>query len=1307
MVSEPASQVFWMFQSPSTVGLTLLPTQLGVNIDFSTGTLILNSVSEANSGIYTCTWRNPYGEISKTARLAVLGFPKHPEFDVTPSDVTVAETDETVMNCSGYGNPTPSIEWLRKNDKEGDEEVIIAFSRNSSFESGLISNENFISFPLSLINVSKTDFGIYTCRIRNGEGQINGSAYLEVIFAPFFIVQPQATTVREGESLTLVCTASGNPQPTISWVTPGNTTYAYSDTQSSDQNVIVLENGKLNIKFVTKDHSGVFTCIAQNTVGSASVSVTVSISGVPHFIKRPMSIGAIEGDQVKMACEVSASPQASIKWYYKYVADLSVQGTNIAKILASITTPSGQLSITNVTQVNGETSRYSLASDGSLLAITNVQESDAGFYVCHAQNVHGAAFAIAVIRVISFPQFQMTPQNSKVSLGDSVLLNCYSVGIPVPTQRWLFQERKLDVKPGIQELSNGSLLIESITEEYLGKYTCLATNQAGQRSVSAILSFSNKPAIIEAPLNATVKLTEGITLHCKGESPLPMQIFWYESSAAAEIGRLLISGNAEVISNGAQLNTAELLQHQVQLNSDGDLTIPCVDKSNVGWYLCQLKNAEGTVTADPVYVDVLYIPDGLDLTTSPNVLTQSQSVTLSCKAEGFPLPSISWITPSKIELNSSHTTMTGVSIQPSATDPNGALISLLQIQSVESADHGGKWMCKACNVEGCKLKTTDLNIQGIPAIIEVFSEDTGTEVAFTCSPSGAPSPDVVYGSGNNQSGVLNLIGHRIENNVMFVQKEYLRPSYSCNARNIHGISETIVLSPPPTVNISVAAPVEDGARLIFSVDRDIVSLAPSKFVVAWRKVESPEAEWSNTSLSLDTIVDNYMVVLKNILHNDTVLTCRDIDLDALSRQVRSGDDEQGLINNSTVFIDSTGSVYSYKIEIVLTALKANTLYEIRGSLFNALGSGSTSSATRMRTSSSAPAQVTKIKVEMDQLNITVTWVNPEPLNGQLRDVIIRVDIYNTSITPQNLLETKTLGAVNEPKVVFTVPDLGEYSLQITASNLKNSKVGEATTAKFSVEQKTPSFVPKIMQVLVMTSSSLQVKWTTNQHHDDITASDILAPVTGFRIHIRQLSGKLDSKSKGILDIDIFNKSVSHYTVDDLLEHEDYSFRVAATNSAGKGPFSKAIIARTLYEAFSKKAFDEEISDIGISWRLLAIILIVCFSVMIVLIGTILFSVQAKLSKCKSVDLTPPQSSRGRSIEEDWPEIAEKRSNEESLEKETTISRHSEEKAGKTENLHPQSRARRYKKVTRKEHAKETSTTGPSVDGYLNDSFVLY
>ncbi|GFO48636.1 hemicentin-1 [Plakobranchus ocellatus] len=1308
VMSEPSSQVSWTFQAASlSQPVPLSSTQLGVSINATSGTLTLDTLAEDNSGLYTCTWTNQYGQISSTARLLVRGLPESPIFVQKPSDTTVVEGDDAIMNCSCKGNPRPIIEWSRTFGEVGhNREDKVEDSEGDYVDFEIEIDENFISFPLRIRNISRDDFGMYTCKIANKEGEINASAYLEVMSAPVFDTQPQSMTVREGERLNLACTASGNPQPSISWTLPDNSSYVYQEGETGDQEISVLEDGQLIIRYVARDNHGIFICSASNMLGTATVSVTVAVSGAPHFVERPVSLGSIEGDQVKLTCAVSASPPATVVWYYKYLADLSIQSSNIAGVMASITSPSGDLSVTNVTQVDVQQSpRYSLASDGSSILISHVKESDAGLYICHASNVHGSAFAVAVLRVISSPTFQISPVSSKVSIGESVQLDCYSIGVPVPTQRWLFQKRYLEMKPGFQEFTNGSLFIESVTEEDLGTYTCLATNQAGQRSVSAMLSLSAKPTFVLVPLNTTVDLTSNATLLCQGNSMLPLQVTWHESNPAGELLRLLYSGFVEKNTSLSQLHTPSTIFHYLEFSSNGNLILKCVDKETVGWYVCQLKNDEGVITSAPAYVDVHYMPDSLELGIVPSTPKEFQNATLTCKANGLPLPTLSWIMPSKIEVDMDSSAIKDVFIQPSVIDSSGILISSLVIQNAQSEIHGGIWMCKACNVGGCRMKMTEIHIQGVPHITKVTSEDAENEFAIYCIPSGSPSATVMYFSEDNQTRVLNVDGHRVQDNVMYVQKDQMRPNYWCSAENLFGISSLVRVSSPGSASIVGATPTETGIHLIVSTQIDLVSLAPTEFVVQYRKENEP-SDWSMYSMPLEQTVDSYIPALNGVVFNESVLTCASSNADTLSRQVR----EIQASNNSSVSVTSTGSIFVYQIEVLLSNLDSNTVYNVEAMILNILGSGPPSLLTQVRTLSSAPSVVTNVQVHVEDLTVTVTWNNPDPLNGQSNDVKITVALYNASASPEILLEDVEISAADEPRVSFTVLHLGEYSLQISAANSRTGDVGETVVASFRVQQVPPSFVPEIEKILVMTSSSLEIHWSTKERNQDPnTETTIIAEVTGYRIKIERISGSLSSDSNRSFEIEIHNRSKSIYTAHDLLEHEEYSVRVAATNTAGRGAYSRPSTATTLYKAFSEKALDEEIPDIGIRWRLLAIILIVGFSVMIVFIGIILFSVQARLSKCKSVDLTPPQSSRGRNIEEEWMEIPEEIKQEEKKQNEEARTKRRLLRNNARRGQRQQNGGRQFDREEKIEEHKDLNYDASSVvlEGYPNDGFALY
>nr|XP_046150137.1 leucine-rich repeat neuronal protein 2 [Oncorhynchus gorbuscha] len=124
-------------------------------------------------------------------------------------------------------------------------------------------------------------------------------------------ILPHYMGVREGERLTLHCRALAEPQPTIYWVTPsgmrlGSSNHTHSTKLASSQtssyhspspsrasgNASVLTpsspsstayrllpEGTLEIVMVTAREAGLYTCVAENTLGADTHSVTVGVQG--------------------------------------------------------------------------------------------------------------------------------------------------------------------------------------------------------------------------------------------------------------------------------------------------------------------------------------------------------------------------------------------------------------------------------------------------------------------------------------------------------------------------------------------------------------------------------------------------------------------------------------------------------------------------------------------------------------------------------------------------------------------------------------------------------------------------------------------------------------------------------------------------------------------------------------------------------------------------------------------------------------------------------------------------------------------
>ena len=110
-------------------------------------------------------------------------------------------------------------------------------------------------------------------------------------------------------------------------------------------------NSVLQISQVRKEDSDGYTCSARNLLGKAEKNTMFVVVSLPRFTSKPPSkIVSMLRSTVRLNCSATGDPQPTISW--------RKQG--------------GQLPVGRSQQINGA------------LVITNLQESDAGNYICNA-----------------------------------------------------------------------------------------------------------------------------------------------------------------------------------------------------------------------------------------------------------------------------------------------------------------------------------------------------------------------------------------------------------------------------------------------------------------------------------------------------------------------------------------------------------------------------------------------------------------------------------------------------------------------------------------------------------------------------------------------------------------------------------------------------------------------------------------------------------------------------------------------------------------------------------------------------------
>ena len=92
----------------------------------------------------------------------------------------------------------------------------------------------------------------------------------ESISSPAVVVSPVTLTVNEGGTASFQCSASGNPQPAVTWRKLNSQSQI---TQSA------VSRGKLELKKVTGSDSGVYQCSATNILGNSQEVVRLAVNG--------------------------------------------------------------------------------------------------------------------------------------------------------------------------------------------------------------------------------------------------------------------------------------------------------------------------------------------------------------------------------------------------------------------------------------------------------------------------------------------------------------------------------------------------------------------------------------------------------------------------------------------------------------------------------------------------------------------------------------------------------------------------------------------------------------------------------------------------------------------------------------------------------------------------------------------------------------------------------------------------------------------------------------------------------------------
>ncbi|XP_017689133.1 receptor-type tyrosine-protein phosphatase S isoform X13 [Neopelma chrysocephalum] len=394
--------------------------------------------------------------------------------------------------CQATGDPKPRVTWNKKGKKVNSQRFeTIEFDESA----GAVLRIQPLRTP--------RDENIYECVAQNPHGEVTVHAKLTVLREdqlppgfPNIDMGPQLKVVERTRTATMLCAASGNPDPEITWfkdflpVDPSASNGRIKQLRSETFEGTPIRGG-LQIESSEETDQGKYECVASNSAGvrySSPANLYVRVRRVaPRFSILPVSHEIMPGGNVNITCVAVGSPMPYVKW---------MQG-------AEDLTPEDDMPVGR-----------------NVLELTDVKDS--ANYTCVAMSSLGVIEAVAQITVKSLPKAPGTPMVTETT-ATSITIT-WDSGNPDPVSYYVIeyksksQDGPYQIKEDITttRYSIGGLSPNSEYEIWVS-----AVNSIGQGPPSeSVVTRTGEQAPASAPRNVQGRMLSSTTMIIQWEEPV-------------------------------------------------------------------------------------------------------------------------------------------------------------------------------------------------------------------------------------------------------------------------------------------------------------------------------------------------------------------------------------------------------------------------------------------------------------------------------------------------------------------------------------------------------------------------------------------------------------------------------------------------------------------------------------------------------------------------------------------------------------------------------------------------------------------
>ncbi|KAM3877620.1 neural cell adhesion molecule L1-like protein [Diretmus argenteus] len=383
------------------------------------------------------------------------------------SEIRLVKGETLQLECIAEGFPTPKVEWKKTGHKLP--------------EKAKVENHGKL---LIVSSVDEEDDGKYVCKATNTVGEELHIFTVIVEEPPEWVYETESQLSTIGSDVLIKCSATGTPQPTITWRVNGIPLEdAPAANRKNFEDSIVLYNAKAS-------DSAVYQCEASNRHGTLLTNANIMIMNLPPMIltKAGEQYSAVEGKGVIMHCKVFSSPPSAITWSKN-------------DSLGSVGGPG-----------------FTFHSNGSL-EIYSVEKEDSGHYTCYTNNTEGSVAIDASLYVKDPTRIVVAPEDRQILIGTTAQLSCLAEYDKSFSNDFELLWEKDDMSIGLNDTENlrffvedGILQIANVSHRDQGTYTCVARTPVDQDAASALLMVLDVP---DAPENLVLSEHKGRSVKLK------------------------------------------------------------------------------------------------------------------------------------------------------------------------------------------------------------------------------------------------------------------------------------------------------------------------------------------------------------------------------------------------------------------------------------------------------------------------------------------------------------------------------------------------------------------------------------------------------------------------------------------------------------------------------------------------------------------------------------------------------------------------------------------------------------------------